>query len=200
MHNVGGATNARKQGGRVDGGVRLIPRLTDIGAERKVLLLGRYSCAFDEIRERYVPEGDENRAAIWDAFLKTVNLVKETVGSLAEVWIGGSFITDEGHPHDIDVVFFFKEGQIESVGKEGAFVLNVLARRLDLVQRLDSRADGYLVVVQPTKLDGDDLHGWTSQRGYWDQFWSKARFKDDDVRWLYPAAGYLEVVVDGYDD
>ena len=73
----------------------MIPELTDIGAERKVLPLGRYSCTLDEVRERCVPEGDENRTAIWDGFLKTVDFVKATVGSLAEVWIGVSFITDE---------------------------------------------------------------------------------------------------------
>ena len=72
----------------------MIPELIDIGAERKVLPLGRYSCTLDEVRERYVPETDENRTAIWDGFLESVDIVKSTVGSLAEVWIGGSFITD----------------------------------------------------------------------------------------------------------
>lgn len=90
----------------------MIPELIDIGAERKVLPLGRYSCTLDEVRERYVPEGDENRTAIWDGFLNTIDFVEETIGSLAEVWIGGSFITDEEHPHDIDVVFFFQGGAV----------------------------------------------------------------------------------------
>ena len=54
----------------------MIPGLIDIGAKRTVLPLGRYSCTFEEVKERYVPEGDENRAAIWDGFVKTVDLVK----------------------------------------------------------------------------------------------------------------------------
>lgn len=178
----------------------MIPELIDIGAERTVLPLGRYSCTFDEVRERYVPEGDENRAAIWDGFMKTVAFVKATVGSLAEVWIGGSFITGEEHPHDIDVVFFFKEEKIATVGNAGGFTLNVLAGKLWPIQRLNEYVDGYLVVVQPTEIENKDPQGWISARGYWDQFWSKTRFGDDDVRWLYPAAGYLEVMVDGYDD
>lgn len=179
----------------------MIPELIDIGAERKVLPLGRYSCTLDEVRERYVPEGDENRTAIWDGFLETIGFVKSTVGSLAEVWIGGSFITDEEHPHDIDVVFFFKEERIEDVDNVGSFVLNVLAHRLGpVVTRLDPLVDGYMLVVPPTQIDNEISRGYTPWRGYWDQFWSKTRFSADDIRWLYPASGYLEVKIDGYDD
>lgn len=160
----------------------MIPNLIDIGAERKVLPLGRYSCTLDEVRERYVPEGDENRAAIWNGFLRTIDFVKSTVGSLAEAWIGGSFITGEEHPHDIDVVFFFKEEKIAVVGNAGAFVLNVLAGKLGPAQRLNEYVDGYLVVVQPTEVESRGPQGWISMRGYWDQFWSKARFNGDDAR------------------
>ena len=178
----------------------MIPELTDIGAERTVLPLGRYSCTFDEVRERYVPDGDENRATIWDGFMKTVDLVKATVGSLAEVWIGGSFITGEEHPHDIDVVFFFKEEKLKNVSDGGSFVLSALAGLLGRGRRLNEYVDGYMLVVQPTEIANDNARGYTLWRGYWDQFWAKTRFGDDDVRWLYPAAGYLEVMVDGYDD
>lgn len=34
----------------------MIPELIDIGVERKVLPLGRYSCTLDEVRKRYVPD------------------------------------------------------------------------------------------------------------------------------------------------
>ena len=67
----------------------MIPELIDIGAERMVLPLGRYSCTLEEVQERYVPKDDANRNAIWEGFLKTIDLIKGAVGSLAEVWIGG---------------------------------------------------------------------------------------------------------------
>ena len=180
----------------------MIPELIDIGAERKVLPHGRYCCTFDEVHARYVLEGNENRAAIWDAFLGTLELVKATVGSLAEVWIGGSFITSEEHPHDIDVVFFFREDRIKALSGEGAFVVGVLARRQHSprVDRLNEYVDGYLLVVPPTEIDNNDSHPYAINREYWDQFWSKTRFDGDDVRWRYPAAGYLEVMIDGYAD
>lgn len=172
----------------------------DIGAKRRVLPLGRYSCSLDDIRERYVPDDDENRSAIWDGLLTVVSLVKETIGSVAELWIGGSFITSEENPHDIDVVFFFKEDRIKSVDSRGAFLLNLLSGRYGSDLRISSFVDSYMIVVPPTEFENDTKRGYTPWRGYWDQFWSKTRFEDDDKRWLYPAAGYLEVMIDGYDD
>lgn len=178
----------------------MIPELVDIGAKRRVLPLGRYSCSLDDIRKRYVPDDDENRFAIWDGLLTVVNLVKETIGSIAELWIGGSFITSEENPHDIDVVFFFKEDRIKSVDSRGAFLLNLLSGRYGSDLRISSYVDSYMIVVPPTEFENDTKQGYTPWRGYWDQFWSKTRFEDDDKRWLYPAAGYLEVMIDGYDD
>lgn len=121
----------------------MIPELVDIGAKRKVLPLGRYSCSLDDIRERYVPDDDENRSAIWDGLLTVVNLVKETVGSIAELWIGGSFITSEEIPHDIDVVFFFKEECLKSIDSRGAFLLN----RLSGTYGPDRKVNGSLIVI-----------------------------------------------------
>lgn len=178
----------------------MIPELVDIGAKRRVLPLGRYSCSLDDIRKRYVPDDDENRSAIWDGLLTVVNLVKDTIGSIAELWIGGSFITSEENPHDIDVVFFFKEDHIKSVDSRGAFLLNLLSGRYGSDLRISSYVDSYMIVVPPTEFENDTKQGYTPWRGYWDQFWSKTRFEDDDNRWLYPAAGYLEVMIDGYND
>lgn len=178
----------------------MIPELVDIGAKRRVLPLGRYSCSLDDIRERYVPDGDENRSAIWSDLLTVINLVRETVGCIAELWIGGSFITSEENPHDIDVVFFFKEDCIKSVDSRGAFVLNLLSRSYGPDRRVSSYVDSYVIIVPPTEVENDAKRGHTPLRGYWDQFWSKTRFEDEDERWLYPAAGYLEVMIDGYDD
>lgn len=189
----------------------MIPELVDIGAKRKVLPHGRYACTLDEVEERYVPEGDANRKEIWNAFKKVLLAIQNFACPVAEVWVGGSFITSEAEPHDIDAIFFV-QGQV--VGNEisvtlhdnefGAYVLNVLSQRVmdeknpSCFKRLHPKVDGYLVFVPPTDVKGNISYSTT--RGYWDQFWSKARFDDsDDNRWLYPAAGYLEVMVDGYE-
>lgn len=178
----------------------MIPELVDIGAARKVLPPGRYACTLDEIREKYVPDEDLYRVAIWDSFLAVVTLVENAVGGLAEMWIGGSFITSEKSPHDIDVVFFFKEAMLKTIDSKGIFVINVLSRNKNYPRRLSERVDGYMIVVPPTEFENNLSCNYTPLRGYWDQFWSKTRFENDDKRWLYPAAGYLEVMMDGYDD
>ena len=147
-----------------------------------------------------MPDGDENRSAIWDGLLTVVNLVKETVGSIAELWIGGSFITSEEIPHDIDVVFFFKEECLKSIDSRGAFLLNRLSGSYGPDRKVNNLVDSYMMVVPPTEFENDADRGYTPWRGYWDQFWSRTRFENDDERWLYPAAGYLEVMIDGYDD
>ncbi len=176
----------------------MIPDFLDCGAKRNVLPLGRYSCTLDEVHERFVPDNDENRKAIWQAFLLVLESVRFTIGGVAEVWISGSFITSERQPHDIDVLFLIKQEMFANLSQEGGYVANVLARRIAGVPRLNELVDGYLLVVPPTETDDAGVFGYTSSRGYWDQFWSKARFDGDDSRWLYPAAGYLEVTIDGF--
>lgn len=163
--------------------------------------MGRYLCTFEEIEARYVLPGDVARNEIWSAFRTVLALLKECAGSVAEVWIGGSFITSECSPQDIDVVFWITEESYRETNRtqEGRFVVGVLGHCLDSLSRLHPLVDGYLLVMPPTEYDQSNQYNYSSNRGYWDQFWSKARFNDlDDPRWNYPSAGYLEVIVDGF--
>ena len=59
----------------------------------------------DELENAYAPADDANRRAIWDAFQQVTSIVRQAYGKLAAVWLGGSFITSEEQPHDIDVVY-----------------------------------------------------------------------------------------------
>lgn len=182
----------------------MVPEFQKIdGAKRDVLPLGRYLACFDDLKERYVPEGDSNRQAIWSAFQDVLTQLKNILGSVAAVWIGGSFITSESNPQDIDVVFLITENVFNAATTDVAkFALWVLSDNESIPQRLNPLVDGYLLVVPPTEVELNGVTGvqYATQRGYWDQFWSKTRFVDkSDERWLYPTAGYVEVIVDGYD-
>ena len=58
-------------------GERVIPELRDIGALREVLPYGRYLTTLEEIEERFVPENDQNRQAIWQAFQRVTERVSK---------------------------------------------------------------------------------------------------------------------------
>lgn len=179
----------------------MIPELQEIGALRRVLPCGRYLTTMEELEARYVPAGDANRRAIWDAFQEVNSVVRQTYGKLAAVWIGGSFITSEEKPRDVDVVYLVDADSYDEGNEDlrGRFVTQVLLRKSPFVRRLNPLVDAYLFPVPPTSVEVD--YNYSVARGYWDQFWSKARYEDEnDRRWLFPSAGYLEVIIDGYDD
>ena len=173
----------------------LIPELQEIGALRKVLPYGRYLTTFTELEARFAPN-DENRTQIWRAFQEVTDILKEVYGRIVAVWFGGSFITSEQTPH---VVYLIDGDSYSRAVSEpyGQFVTHVLLRKNPAVSRLNPLVDAYLFPVPPT--DTNIHYNYSVSRGYWDQFWSKARFEDGNDRWLYPAAGYLEVIIDGYD-
>lgn len=178
----------------------LIPELQEIGALRKVLPYGRYLTTIEGLEKTYAPIDDANRRAIWRAFQEVTSVVRQAYGKLAAIWLGGSFITSEEQPHDIDVVYLVDENSYckAIADPRGQFVTQVLLRRNPVTDKLNSLVDAYLFPVPPTAIDNN--YNYSAARGYWDQFWSKARYEEGDSRWLYPAAGYLEVMIDGYDN
>ena len=178
----------------------MIPELQEIGALRKVLPYGRYLTTMDELEDAYAPADDPNRRAIWDAFQQAASIVRQAYGKLAAVWLGGSFITSEEQPHDIDVVYLVDEDSYNKgiSDPRGQFVTQVLLRRSPVADKLNPLVDAYLFPVPPTAIDNN--YNYSAAHGYWDQFWSKTRYEEGSSRWLYPAAGYLEVIIDGYDN
>lgn len=180
----------------------LIPALQDIGARREVLPYGRYQATFDEIKLHYNLGGDPERNAIWKEFEKHFNMTKMVFGKIAAIWIGGSFITSEQDPHDIDIVYLMTEAMYKQAcgTKEGRFLINLLTNMRSVVPGTRNKVDAYLLPVLPTEVEIEATQRqYLLYRGYWDQFWSKARFDANSARWQYPAAGYLEVIVDGYE-
>ena len=176
----------------------LIPTLRNIGAKREVLPYGRYQTTFDEIETFYSVNNDPSRNAIWTEFMQHFAVVRKGFGEVAAIWVSGSFITSEQTPHDIDVVYLVTESMYANATQSnlGKFAIQRLTnKRKSFNQK--SMVDSYLLVVPPTEY-GYEQDKYLAIRGYWDQFWSKTRFDADSSRWLYPAAGYLEVIIDGY--
>lgn len=182
-----------------------LPALIKVADSKyEVLPLGRYLVTFDEIEDAYVTGLSAKRQEIWNAFRNCIGLIRSAVGSLAEVWIGGSFITSKEEPRDIDAVFLFTKDCFDAAASgssnDAKLVLSILTRS-SKINRLDPSVDGYALIVPPTEYDvsGEFETIYSRQRGYWDQFWSKTRFVDEKSDgWKYPASGYLEVIIDGY--
>lgn len=191
---------SQKKGGQLS-----IPALLQIdGSQREVLPLGRYLVELKDIEDKFVTGKSKKRQEIWIAFCDCLDAVHNAVGSIAEVWIGGSFITSKEEPSDIDVVFLFAkecyDAAVSGVNTDARFVFAILTRNLS-IKRIHPLVDGYALIVPPTEYDVNSKCEavYSQQRGYWDQFWSKTRFSDEqNDRWKYPASGYLEVIIDGY--
>lgn len=183
-----------------------IPTLLQLdGAQRKALPLGRYLVELEDVENEFVASKSARRQEIWIAFCECLDAVRGAVGNIAEVWIGGSFTTSKEEPGDIDVVFLFTKECFDMVASgtsiDAKFALSVLTRHAP-IERLHPLVDGYALIVPPTEydVDGEFETVYARQRGYWDQFWSKTRFVDErSDRWRYPASGYLEVIIDGYE-
>lgn len=76
----------------------------------------------------------------------------------------------------------------------GTAALSILLRRGPRPKAFD-HVDAYLLVMPPTN-ELNEPAWYMQNRGYWDQFWSKARYDDcDDCP--YPRRGYLEVIFGG---
>lgn len=179
-----------------------IPSLVDNGGTRSVLPLGRHSATLEEIEECFVPEGDVNRREIFNRFLSVFYASKEVFGSVCSVWIGGSFVTSEPTPHDMDVVFLIRPEDYDRAreSERGKFFLD----RLGTKHGFGAAVDAFFFVVEPFDAEADprvdvEFCRYLTTRGYWDQLWSLSRFADpSDQRAFLPSAGYLEVVVDGF--
>lgn len=174
----------------------MIPALIDSGGIRKVLPLGRYLATLDEIEAEFAPSTDQNRSEIFTEFKKMLDLTRQAFGTVCSVWIGGSFVTSEMNPRDIDVVLIIHEDAFETACSTtiGQFILS----RFNIKHGFGEKIDAFLLGVHPTNTL-NDRSLYLRQRGYWDQFWSKSRFEDpNDLRAMFPSAGYLEVIVDGF--
>jgi hypothetical protein len=179
-----------------------IPNLVDNGGIRFVLPIGRYLATLDEIEARFVPKGDANRREIFDRFLAVLDVAKEMFGSICSVWVGGSFVTSEISPHDIDIVFLVRPEDFEHAyaTEYGKLFLHLLCTK----HGFDEKIDAFFFVIMPSEAEWDlyaetDIGRYLNIRGYWDRLWSQSRFADPhDQRAFFPSAGYLEVVIDGF--
>lgn len=169
----------------------MIPELQDNG----LLPLGRHPSSFEEVEERFAPSDNMQRSKLWSEWLELTNLVHSTVGDLPAVWIGGSFVSSKEEPNDLDVVYILKTESVLALDEFRKSVLAVIAE-----DQYTGSVQPYFLYIEemldatPNTKNGDATIA-LMQRGYWDQLWSRTRDSNNPA---YPARGYLEVIIDGY--
>ncbi len=116
--------------------------------------------------------GHEHRKSLLKNFGQFLSQFKE-LGLQAEVWIDGSFATYAPDPFDIDVVFYFKQEQVDALNPEQTKKFNRLFTSRKFMRNL------YKVEVHYGELGNQaDYDQWTKTFGtYYDNVTTKGIFR-----------------------
>lgn len=172
----------------------MIPALTKNG----YLPHGRHSTTIEEVESQFVPPDNPVRQSMWSDWIALTDLIRETVGELPAVWIGGSFVTSKDEPGDIDVVYVLKRETVLVLEPLQLSVLEIIFEEKG--HNLTGAVSPFFFYLEEmidhtAALRNGDASNSLAARGYWDQLWSRTR---DSSKPAYPVRGYLEVIIDDY--
>ena len=127
-----------------------------------------------------------------------VALVKRRGVPVPAAFVGGSFVTDELSPGDIDAALII---DVSAVTKPATW--GIVQRLLANAKTRGLQVDAFAIPWFP---DGSEFGGaspaYQFERGKWDDFWQRKVAKADRVppvrEHAMPTRGYLEVILDGY--
>lgn len=166
------------------------------------LPLGRWTATSREVEERFAgPNSGTVRQEIWTEWLRLTEALQDVVGSVPAAWLSGSFFTNKPEPGDVDSVYVVESSSVMAVlragGMKAQFLQAVASSRVRATFGL--RVDSYVLEWVPTASPDRPVHAarYLSDRGYWDDLWSRER-STDLRKDAIPSRGYLEVILDGY--
>lgn len=174
----------------------MIPASTPAG----VLPPGRHPSTIPEFTNRYVTT--PHRAACQAQLISMITDFISTVGPLAYLWIGGSFLDDTREPDDLDVVILAEHAVLDrawrAYGPGRRYLENIADGDTD---QLFPLLDLHLLAVYPPLITGMsdsslNQRKYLAHRGYWDELWSARRTTSGAPH--RNEHGYLEVIIDGY--
>ncbi|WP_435233171.1 DUF6932 family protein [Micromonospora aurantiaca (nom. illeg.)] len=176
-----------------------------LDAETGYLPQGRYACTESEIQERFVDHEDfaasKSRREVWEHYAASRDFILQRV-PLYRVWFAGSFMTAKIDPEDLDVTWVWDADAFEGLDDQEKIVLQQFAMGKGGLARFGLRIDSYAVpwrcIPAPT-TDLVSLDPYFRFRGYWDDWWLRARTGPKDAppkqEDAYPRRGYLEVTI-----
>lgn len=166
---------------------------------------GRYACKEEDIYGRFVDHEEfsasTTRREVWSHWAAARDFVLQRV-PVYRVWFGGSFMTTKLDPEDLDVTWVWDAQAYNDLADGDRVVLSQFARGRAGVASFGLRIDSYAVPWRchpaPTS-DTISLDPYFRLRGYWDDWWLRARTgaKDDPPKQedAHPRRGYLEVTL-----
>lgn len=173
------------------------PALVDGG-----LPLGRWTVS-DADLDTYVTFGNTaHRAELLGEWRTLTDALREAVGQVAACWLSGSFFTDKDEPGDIDCLYVVDRELLEAAlpdPSRAQFLQIVSTSQVKSLFQL--RVDSFVLPWWPeagtSRGSAVRCEQYLQSRGYWDDFWTRARHSDGRTSSL-PRRGYLEVILDGY--
>jgi hypothetical protein len=163
---------------------------------------GRFCASMEEVEERFVDddefEASTTRAQVWSDFTDLIDLIRKKKVRVPAAFLGGSFVTNEPNPSDVDAALFIDTSKISNPATLAA-VKKIVA---DPKTTPGLQVDAFLIQWHPDGTEGGGDPHYLPQRGRWDDFWQRKVLKADrnppQRTHSMPVRGYLEVIIDGY--
>lgn len=177
--------------------------LPQLHADTGALPPGRYSTTADVIEASF-GTSTARRAKLWGDWNVATELLRSHA-PICAAWIGGSYVTDKPDPDDIDCVYIVESSVAEAATGLSAVVLGAFAQGKAVRQSLGLELDTFMLHWTPSatpKRSNPAVRDYHSDRGYWDDLWSKMRSGSKAATPVkldaHPRRGYVEVILDGY--
>jgi hypothetical protein len=182
------------------GGFPSVPLLTDSGD----LPRGRFCVSLEDVEKRFVSaaeyEGSTTREQVWSDFNDVIDLIRRKRAAIPAAFLGGSFVSSELNPSDVDAALFIDFSRIRN-GQTYADVEQIVNNPKT---NLGLQVDAFIIPWHPdgTELGGGDWQAYVRERSRWDDFWQRKVAKPDrqppQRHHSMPLRGYLEVIIDDY--
>ena len=124
------------------------------------------------------------------------------------VWIGGSFVTGQLDPDDIDCTFVLSAPAFRLLSNRKKSHIQAFNKKNAIRNKTGLRVETFLLLREPIAMPwsrtglNEDAIEYVSVRGAWDDWWLRTRTNPDKgadpvVEDAEPRRGYLEVMWDG---
>jgi hypothetical protein len=165
------------------------------------LPLGRWPSYPAEVESIFASDpAQDKRREIWKDWLQLTAALRSVVGAVPAAWLSGSFFTDKVEPNDVDCLYIIESSRVVNASRDpmrSAF-LRVVASS-EVMSTFGLLVDSYILEWVPTPGVNRPVGAtrYLSDRGYWDDLWSRERSADARADSI-PRRGYVEVILDGY--